>query len=383
MHNNSSPLNKKIATLIVAAGRGHRAQTTLPKQYEKLNGQMVLTQTLRRFEACGPIIVAIHPDDEELLNQAVTGFKSNITSVMGGDTRTASVKAGLKALKSENPDYVLIHDAARPFVGTTIINAVIEGLENHPAIVPVLPIVDALKTKDGDSLDRNTIVRAQTPQGFHYAKILQAYDTLDPQQSFADDIEVARHAGLDIGMCPGDEANIKLTYAQDFKQKATMITITGNGFDVHRICEGKNMHLCGIKLDAGFSLKGHSDADVGLHAITDALYGAISAGDIGDHFPPDNEKWRGVSSDVFLTHAKDMVIKCGGIIDHVDITLICERPKIKPYRQEMRQCIADILEISINRVSVKATTTEGLGYTGRGEGIAAQASATIRLPDDH
>ena len=383
MHNNSSPLNKKIAILIVAAGRGHRAATTLPKQYETLNGQMVLTQTLRRFEAYGTIIVAIHPDDEYLFNQAIEGLNGNIISVIGGATRTASVKAGLKILEAENPDYVLIHDAARPFVSTDIIDGVIERLETHPAAVPVLPIVDALKTKDGDTLDRNKIVRAQTPQGFHYAKILKAYDTLDPERSFADDIEVARHAGLDIGMCAGDEANIKLTYAQDFKQKAAMITITGNGFDVHRICDGNTLHLCGVELDAGFSLKGHSDADVGLHAITDALYGALSAGDIGDHFPPTDAKWRGVNSDIFLAHAKDMVTGRGGIIDHIDVTLICERPKIKPYRQEMRQRIAGILDISINRISVKATTTEGLGYTGRGEGIAAQASATIRLPDDY
>ena len=387
MHNNSSLNNAKIAVLIVAAGRGHRAGGAgegLPKQYRKIggeiDGQMVLAKTLTCFADSTDIVVAIHPDDQALFEQACTQSEKPAQSVFGGATRTASVKAGLEALKNSNPDIVLIHDAARPFLSRETIQNVIDALANHAAAVPALPIVDAVKTLDGTPVDRDQLRRVQTPQGFHYGSIMQAYDNIPDGSDFADDIEVARQACLSIGFCAGDPSNIKLTFAEDFTARQNMITITGSGYDVHQICAGKSLFLCGVEIDAGFSLKGHSDADVGLHALTDALLGAICAGDIGDHFPPSDAKWKGANSTLFLAHAADLVCKDGGIIDHVDVTLICEKPKVKPHREAMRASIAKTLNLPMNRVSVKATTTEGLGFTGRGEGIAASATATIRVP---
>jgi 2-C-methyl-D-erythritol 4-phosphate cytidylyltransferase/2-C-methyl-D-erythritol 2,4-cyclodiphosphate synthase len=230
------------------------------------------------------------------------------------------------------------------------------------------------------SVDREQLRRVQTPQGFHYDEIKTAYENIAEGADFADDIEVAKHAGMSIGFCPGDPNNIKLTFEDDFMRTDNMISITGSGYDVHKICAGKFLFLCGIKIDAGFSLEGHSDADVGLHALTDALLGTICAGDIGDHFPPSDDKWKGANSTMFLKYAADLVRTENAIIDHVDVTLICEKPKIKPHREAMRAKIADTLNLPINRVSVKATTTEGLGFTGRGEGIAASATASIRVP---
>jgi len=379
LHNNSSPKYVKIAVLIVAAGRGHRAGGGLPKQYRELDGQMVLTKTLKCFADYAPIIVAIHPDDKALFDQACANNDGEILSVSGGATRTASVKAGLENLREHKPDIVLIHDAARPFLSQTIDN-VIKTLTEHLAAAPALPIVDAVKTLDGTPVDRDQLRRVQTPQGFHYSAIMQAYDNIPDSADFADDIEVARQAGMSIGFCEGDPKNIKLTFEDDFIAAQNMISITGSGYDVHQICEGKSLFLCGVEIEAGFSLKGHSDADVGLHALTDALLGAISAGDIGDHFPPSDDKWKGVASTMFLKHAAKLVRAEGAIIDHVDVTLICEKPKVKPHREAMRLMIARALDLTMNRVSVKATTTEGLGFTGRGEGIAASATASIRIP---
>jgi len=378
MHNISSHNSKKIAVLIVAAGRGRRAGEGVPKQYRKIGGEMVLSKTINCFEGFAPIVVAINADDQELFDKAANGLAA---SIIGGTSRTASVKAGLEALASHKPGLVLIHDGARPFLSAQVIENVIAALAIHQAAVPALPIVDAVKTLDGDAVNRDELRRVQTPQGFHFEEIFAAYQGLPSDAAFADDIEVARAAGLSVGFCAGDEDNIKLTYEQDFKRMETMISVTGSGYDVHQICTGKSLFLCGVEIDAGFSLKGHSDADVGLHALTDAILGAICAGDIGDHFPPSDSKWKGASSDQFLKFAADLVSDKGGIIDHVDVTLICERPKVKPHRKAMRQVIAGILGLPLARVSVKATTTEGLGFTGREEGIAAQASASIRLPD--
>ncbi len=378
MHNNSSHNSKKIAVLIVAAGKGIRAGGDVPKQYRLLGGELVLSKTIGCFKGFDPIIVAINADDKELFDKAANGMA---TSVIGGDTRTASVKAGLEALAEHKPDLVLIHDGARPYLSAQVIDRVLAMLESHQAAVPALPIVDAVKTLDGDAVERDNLKRVQTPQGFHFDDIYAAYQNLGANAKFADDIEVARNAELSIGFCTGDEDNIKLTYEQDFKRMDTMISVTGSGYDVHQICAGKTLFLCGVEIDAGFSLKGHSDADVGLHALTDAILGAICAGDIGDHFPPSDARWKGASSDRFLKFAADLVSGKGGIIDHVDVTLICEKPKVKPHRAAMRKTIADILGLPLTRVSVKATTTEGLGFTGRGEGIAAEACASIRLPD--
>lgn len=380
MHNISSLKNGKIAILIVAAGRGQRAGGGLPKQYRKLGGEMVLTKTLKCFTDYETIVVAIHPDDKNLFEQACAGLDANIISVTGGATRTASVKAGLEALRDYAPDIVLIHDGARPFLKPQTIDNVTQALEDTQAAVPTLPIVDAVKSLDGTPIDRDQIRRVQTPQGFHFGAILQAYDNIAADADFADDIEVARQAGMPIRFCAGDTKNIKLTFEDDFMATQNMISITGSGYDVHQICTGKTLFLCGVEIDAGFSLLGHSDADVGLHALTDALLGAISAGDIGDHFPPSDAQWKGANSVVFLDHAAKMVRAQGAIIDHVDVTLICEKPKIKPHREAMRTKIADTLCLPITRVSVKATTTEGLGFTGRGEGIAASATASIRVP---
>ena len=365
----------------MAAGRGRRVGSGLPKQYRQIDGQMVLTKTLKCFNGFAPIIVAIHPDDKELFDQACENIDGEIMHVHGGATRTASVKAGLEALYAQAPDIVLIHDAARPFLSGRVIDNVVQALGENAAAVPSLPIVDAVKTLDGTHVDRDQLRRVQTPQGFHFGAILQAYNNIPDGSDFADDIEVARQAGMSIGFCTGDTANIKLTFEDDFMARYNMINMTGSGFDVHQICAGDSLFLCGVKIDAGFALKGHSDADVGLHALTDALLGAMSAGDIGDHFPPSEDKWKGANSTLFLAHAANLIREKGGVIDHVDVTLICERPKIKPHRQAMRTLIAEALNLPLNRVSVKATTTEGLGFTGRGEGIAANAIANIRVPE--
>ncbi len=384
MHNISSLKNTKIAVLIVAAGRGHRANTGagagLPKQYRDLGGEMILTKTLKCFANFAHIVVAIHPDDTKLFTQACKNIDKEIMSIEGGATRTASVSAGLETMRDYAPDIVLIHDAARPFLKSETIRNVIATLDKKNAAVPALPIVDAVKTLDGSPLDREQIRRVQTPQGFHYDKIMQAYDDIADGADFSDDIEVARQADMSIGFSAGDPENIKLTFEDDFMRTDNMISITGSGYDVHQICVGKTLFLCGVEIDTGFSLKGHSDADVGLHALTDALLGAISAGDIGDHFPPSDDKWKGANSSLFLKHAAELVRAKDAVIDHVDVTLICEKPKIKPHREAMRAKIAETLDLTINRVSVKATTTEGLGFTGRGEGIAASATASIRVP---
>ena len=381
VHNISSHEYNKYAVLIVAAGRGNRAPGDIPKQYREINGEIVLRKTLKCFSKFANIIVVIHPDDKTLFDAATKGLSQNIASVHGGNSRTQSVKAGMLALANTAPDFVLIHDAARPFLTQTVIKNVMLSLQTHQATAPSLPIVDAIKTLDGGAVDRNKVVRVQTPQGFDYKAITKAYDNIVATDGFADDIELAKHAGLSINMCTGDEGNIKLTYEHDFIQRTDMINVTGSGFDVHQICTGKTLFLCGVAIDAGFSLKGHSDADVGLHALTDAILGAICEGDIGDHFPPSDDKWKNVNSGIFLKHAVNLLRQKNAILDHVDITLICEQPKIKPHRQAIRENLSSLLGISLSRVSLKATTTEGLGFTGRGEGIAAQAVVSVRIPD--
>ena len=382
VHNNSSHRFDDIAVLIVAAGRGSRVSGDIPKQYRTINGETVLRTTIKCFAELPHIVVVIHPEDQVLFTKATKGLSQNITSVFGGDTRTQSVRTGLIALADISPKHVLIHDAARPFLTQTVINDVVTGLQTHQAVAPALSIVDALKTRDGTAIDRNKLVRVQTPQGFDFQAISKAYANISNQESHADDIAIAKAGGLSIKMCKGDTANIKLTYEHDFMQNANMINITGSGYDVHRICAGKTLFLCGVEIDSGFALKGHSDADVALHAITDAILGAICAGDIGDHFPPSDSKWKDARSDVFLKHARGLLHESNGKLTHVDLTIICEKPKIKPHRLAMREHLAKVLSLPLSRVSVKATTTEGLGFTGRGEGIAAQALVSIRIPND-
>ena len=376
----------QIAQILVAAGKGARIGGDTPKQYQKVAGKALLEWTLDAVYAAPEItdyVVVVAENDPYIA--AIAQNFPNLQIVTGGASRTASVKAGLLALKDLAPELVLIHDGARPFVSHDVIPGVIDALANSPAVVPALPIADALKTLSGESVDRDVLRRVQTPQGFHYAKILQAFEQISKDESFADDIAVAQRAGLSVAFTQGDENNFKVTYPADFTKAEIMLktetyTATGTGFDVHRFTEGDVLWLCGVPIECGFTLLGHSDADAGLHALTDAILGALAFGDIGDHFPPSDPQWKGASSDKFLLYAIEKIKEHGGALQHVDVTLICEKPKIKPHREAMRARIAELCELPLTRVSVKATTTEKLGFTGRGEGLAAQAAATIKLP---
>jgi len=382
----------KVAVILVAAGRGVRAGGDIAKQYRTLAGKMVLRHTLDALlshDAINDVITVINPDDRVYYDAAISGLKL-AEPVDGGDSRQQSVFNGLEALQASAPDIVLIHDAARPFVSAALLDSIFKTLdEGAIGALPALPVVDTLKYVDDETVtntvDRSNLYRAQTPQGFAYADIYAAHVSavgLD----LTDDVAIAEKAGITIKICQGDEANIKLTLPHDF-EKAEEILMgaqcdirTGQGFDVHRFEDGDHVWLCGIKIPHSQSLKGHSDADVAMHALTDALYGSVGAGDIGVHFPPSEEKWKGAASDIFLKHAADTIKKQGGRIMNVDVTIICESPKIAPHQQVMRESLAKIMDISPTRISVKATTTEKLGFTGRGEGIAAQAIATVSLP---
>lgn len=384
----------KIAQIIVAAGKSARFMGNLPKQYEKLGGKTVLRQTLENLHSACPttrVFVIVHADGDNHVHSAIEGFSGTIITVPGGTNRSLSVKAGMATLEDLSPDIVLIHDAARPFVSQKVVQDLLKQLETHDAAVPVLPVIDAVKSYDGaalgEDLSRAEMRRVQTPQAFRFNAIWPLFQALRPEADYPDDIALASEAGLSIATVEGDERSFKITYPGDLKKAKTMFepkyyTATGTGFDVHRIEAGPALWLCGVKIEAGFALKGHSDADVGLHALTDAIFGAIAEGDIGDHFPPSDPKWKGAESHIFLTHAKDRVKNRGGVIQNIDVTLICEEPKIKPHREKMRHRISELLAVNLNRVSVKATTTEKLGFTGRGEGIAAQATATVSLPDE-
>ncbi|GAB4121791.1 MAG: bifunctional 2-C-methyl-D-erythritol 4-phosphate cytidylyltransferase/2-C-methyl-D-erythritol 2,4-cyclodiphosphate synthase [Rhodothalassiaceae bacterium] len=375
--------------LIVAAGRGVRAGGGLPKQYRRLAGRMVLSRTLSAFAAhpdIAGIRVVIHPDDRALYDEAASGFALG-EPVAGGASRQDSVLNGLEALarETETPDIVLIHDAARCFVDAALISRVIAAIGERQGAIPGLPVSDTLKRGVGGlvsgTLEREGLWRVQTPQGFPFVPILAAHRAARGA-SLTDDAAVAEAQGLPVALVEGSEDNIKMTTPEDFARMAHsgMETRVGQGFDVHRFAPGDHVWLCGLKIPHGMALKGHSDADVGLHALTDAVLGALGAGDIGIHFPPSDPQWKGASSDRFLAHAGDLVQKAGGRILHLDVTLICEAPRIGPHKDRMRTRIAAILDIPIARVSVKATTTEELGFTGRREGIAAQAVATISLP---
>ena len=384
----------KIAQILVAAGKGARVGGDIPKQYRILGRKTVLERTVAATLKAGliteTIIVIAH--DDVAARDILSSYDVKFTT--GGASRTESVKAGLNALEETAPDYVLIHDAARPFVSAKLISQLVSALGTHDAAVPILPLSDAVKAFDGEignDVERAGLRAVQTPQAFHYDKIRNAFAALDPEASLADDIAVAKSAGLSVAAINGEASNYKLTYENDFiraerdimsvNTQTSTYTAVGTGYDVHRYTDGDILWLCGVPIKCGYTLLGHSDADAGLHALTDALLGAICFGDIGDHFPPSDPKWKGASSDKFLEFARDAIIERGGKIQHVDITLICEKPKIKPHRDAMRARVAELLEIPLTRVSVKATTTEKLGFTGRGEGLAAQAAATVKLPE--
>ncbi len=372
--------------LIVAAGRGHRAGEGLPKQYRAVAGRPVLRHAVEALMAdVDAVTVVIHPDDAGLYGDSVAGLGLG-APVHGGATRQESVRLGLEALAAAPPSRVLIHDAARAFVPGAVTRRVLAALAADDGATPALPVTDSLRsgaTHVEGEVARDRLHRVQTPQGFRFDAILAAHRAAAPGAT--DDVAVATAAGLSVAFVAGDERGFKLTTAQDFERAEamfarTMISRVASGYDVHRFGPGDHLWLCGVKIPYGFGLIGHSDADAGLHALTDALLGTIGAGDIGQHFPPSDEKWRGAASDRFLVHAAELIEGRGGIIDHVDLTIICEAPKVGPHREAMRARIADLLGLRTDAVSVKATTTEGLGFTGRREGLAAQAMASVRVP---
>jgi len=378
----------KCAVIVVAAGRGHRLEKTTPKQYLPLNGRPVLTHCLATFcahPAISAVRVVIHPDDEGLYAAAAKGLPV-LPPVYGGAERQDSVRIGLESLKDENPDVVLIHDAARPFIDAATIDRVIRAAKTQGAI-PAIPVVDTLKKADDDkkivdTVDRSNLWRVQTPQGFPYAAILNAHEQA-AGRALTDDAAVAEKAGLPVVLVDGSDDNFKITTPADFA-RAQQVCLdkkgdvrTGTGFDVHAFADGNGVWLCGVFVPFAKKLEGHSDADVALHALTDALLGAVGAGDIGLRFPPSDDRWKGKESSFFVQYAVDLIHGAGGRVSNVDITVICEEPKIGPHRFEMTEKIAGLLGVSPDRVNVKGTTTEKLGFTGRKEGIAAQAVATV------
>jgi 2-C-methyl-D-erythritol 4-phosphate cytidylyltransferase/2-C-methyl-D-erythritol 2,4-cyclodiphosphate synthase len=381
----------RTAALIVAGGSGSRVGDGLSKQYRPVAGVPMLRRSIETFLACPTVTsvqVVVGANHAAAYNRATAGLLL-CDAAVGGDTRQESVRRGLEALSGDSPDFILIHDAARPLVSTMLIEAVAAALSSGAeAVLPLLPVPDSLRCMQdghvGSSLPREGVCRAQTPQGFAFAAIRDAHERFAGSNA-TDDISLAERAGLAIAAVAGEEINFKITTAQDFDMAERLLagsteTRTGMGFDVHRFVAGDHLWLCGVRIPHTHALQGHSDADAGLHALTDAILGALAAGDIGQHFPPSDERWRGAPSRQFLEHAAELVRTAGGAILHSDVTVICERPKLAPYRDAMRACIADILHTDVSRVSVKATTSDGLGFTGRGEGIGAQAVATIRLP---
>ncbi len=396
-----------VAALIVAAGRGSRAAGAgeLPKQYAVLAGSTVLGRSIEVFAGhrqVDTLSVVIHGDDAaayaEVIVSASPSARAKLTPpVIGGATRQASVLCGLEALALDVSSRVLIHDAARPFVTAVAIDRVLEGLDRTNGAIAAMPLADTLKRagmqgRIAETVDRNGLWRAQTPQGFRYQVILEAHRRAASQglDAFTDDAAIAEWAGLDVLLVEGGESNVKLTTAGDIAMARRLLengsdvgareTRSGTGFDVHRFAPGSSVWLCGVEIPHTARLEGHSDADVGLHALTDALLGAIGAGDIGMHFPPSDMQWKGAASHVFLRHAADLVAKRGGRIVNVDVTILAEAPRVGPHREAMCRRMAEVLALDVERVSVKATTTEGLGFTGRREGIAAMATANVELP---
>ncbi len=393
--------NLKTITIIVAAGRGARAGAGGPKQYRPLAGRTVIARTAGAFldhPRIDAVRVIIHRDDDDLYHAAMAGLIDHpklMAPVHGGVERQDSVRLGLESLVDEAPGAVLIHDAARPFIDEGVISRVIDALKCHDGAIAALPVYDTIKKGDGadhpcinGTVPRDGLWRAQTPQGFHFEPILAAHRSA-AGEALTDDAAVAERAGIAVALVAGSPDNMKITQADDFGMAETLLKRdetmweyrTGHGYDVHAFEDGAAVILCGVEIPHDKKLKGHSDADAGMHALTDAILGALGAGDIGDHFPPSDPQWKGAPSRIFLEKARDLVGDRKGLITHCDVTLICEDPKIGPHRQAMRNALGEILSISSERISVKATTTEKLGFTGRGEGIAAMATATIALPD--
>ena len=374
-----APTLPSFAAIVVAAGKGLRAGQPRPKQFAMWRGKPVLRHSVETLLDAGarPLVIAVPPDGEQAVLDALAGLEG-FALVAGGTTRQQSVKKALAAV--ESAERILIHDAARPDLPLPVIERLLAALEHHPGAIPVLPVIDSLSVENDGVMSgtapREQLRRVQTPQAFRFDAIFRAHQDWQNEASAGDDAQVLRANGGIVGHVQGDERLAKLTFAEDFMVQQPSIRI-GMGFDVHRLVEGEELWLGGIRLDHSKGLSGHSDADVALHAIVDALLGAVANGDIGSHFPPSDPRWKGASSDQFLEHAAKLVREAGYGVGNVDLTIICEAPKIGPHRDAMRTRIADLLGVDIALVSVKATTTERLGLTGRGEGIAAQAIATV------
>lgn len=391
----------EVAVVIVAAGRGERAGQSAegPKQYRRIGGRPVIARTIEAFAnhpAIGRIVVAIHPDDKDLFADAIGAFADRVVAVRGGPTRQESTRLALLALTEDPPASVLIHDAVRPFVDAALIDRTIEAIDGGGGALPALPVSDTLKREAADGTVSETVARAglhaaQTPQGFPFDAILTAHENAyrSGKSDFTDDAAIAEWGNIAVRLVPGSADNVKLTWAREIaladqrfqsSQPFFPDVRTGNGYDVHSFEAGDHVTLCGVSIPHDKRLSGHSDADVGLHALTDALLATCGAGDIGTHFPPSDPQWRGAASHIFVEHAAKIVRERGGRIANADITLICEAPKIGPHRPAMTEELAKMLGISADRVSVKATTNERLGFVGREEGIAAIATATVVYP---
>ncbi len=388
-------MGPSVAAVVVAAGRGLRAGGHLPKQYRELAGEPVIRSSLSLFAwhgQIGAVQAVIHPDDRGSYEAAAKGLRL-LPPVSGGASRQASVRAGLEALAGRPPDIVLIHDAARPFCSTELVSRAIVACGETGAAIPALEVTDTIKRVDAGghvagTVDRAQLRAVQTPQAFKFVALLEAHHRAakEGRNNFTDDAALAEWAGIKVATFPGESGNVKLTTDEDFakaesRRIANLADLRlGNGFDVHAFGDGDHVWLGGVKIPHDRGLTGHSDADVALHALVDAILGAIADGDIGKHFSPNDPRWRGASSDQFLKFAVERVNKRGGRIAHLDLTIVCEAPRIGPHRDAIRKRIAEIAEMSIERVAVKATTSEQLGFTGRKEGIVAMATATVRLP---
>jgi 2-C-methyl-D-erythritol 4-phosphate cytidylyltransferase/2-C-methyl-D-erythritol 2,4-cyclodiphosphate synthase len=379
----------RTSGIIVAAGIGTRAGGGLAKQWRTIAGKPMARWSAESLvaAACDPVVVVIPGSEREVAEKVFAGLK-DLVLVAGGATRTESVKAGLAALADDPPNLVLIHDAARPFLSKATIGEVIAALADADGAAPALPMADTLKRLNAggrvSTVDREGLYRVQTPQGFRYDRLMAAFAAAQDVVA-TDDLAMVETAGGRVVLTPGDPLLFKLTYPEDFAMAerlagAARVTRVGQGFDAHRFGPGDRVWLCGVDIAHDQGLVGHSDADAALHALTDALLGAVGRGDIGDHFPPSDPKWKGAPSHLFLTHALELVNRSGGRLINVDVTLICERPKIKPHREAMREKLAELLRLPLDRVSVKATTTEGMGFTGRQEGLAAQAMVAVETP---
>jgi 2-C-methyl-D-erythritol 4-phosphate cytidylyltransferase / 2-C-methyl-D-erythritol 2,4-cyclodiphosphate synthase len=393
--------SKRVALLIVAAGRGLRLGAERPKQYLNCAGRPLIARTLEALAAAWPfsaIAVAIRAEDRALYDEALADLApaaaaALIPAAIGGATRQQSVLAGLESLEPARPDIVLIHDAVRPFPSSELVARAVQAAERHGAAAPGTPLSDTVKQIDREGLvlatpPRSTLRAVQTPQAFAFPLILAAHRSAAAAgvADLTDDIAAAEWTGARAYVFEGDPANVKVTTMEDFRAAEARLmgqageTRVGQGFDVHAFAPGDHVWLCGVRIPHVQALSGHSDADVALHALADAIYGALAEGDIGAHFPPSDPQWRGAASKVFLAHAAERVRARGGFIAHLDATLVCEAPKIAPFREAMRARVAEIARLDAARVAVKATTTEGLGFAGRGEGIACLATATVRLP---